>query len=187
MTNPKGLLKNKMDDITGELSLSFSKAMQLDISVDVYGIVDGKEAMLGTARGNYTIDAKKEEVAVQKQGIDGKWKAYERAWAGGSNDAITSQTMNYTLSIGNGQFKLTVIAPTGESWDFVGYVRDYIDASGEQAYELVIDSGNSTTDYHQKNDLRENQNLEALYVDTFSDGNALSLGTMASRLYFERE
>jgi hypothetical protein len=187
-TNPKDLLPASQTTSGAEISFDFVQEAKLNLSVYVYGEKDGKETQLAAVSRQFTIQKKDVPKPTQAvlTSIEGKWKAYERSYGGGSNDVLGPQTLNYTLSIGGGNFKFTVIAPSGEAWDFVGYVREYVDASGDQAFELVIDSGNPNVDYQQRKDLKDNQNLEALFVRLWDDGHRLSLGTVGGSLLFKR-
>lgn len=186
-TSPKNLLPASQTTSGAEISYDFAQEGKLNLSVYVYGEKDGKETLLASVSRQFTIDKLDEPEPTQPvlTSIEGNWKAYEMSYGGGANDVLGPQTNNFTLSIGGGNFKLTLTAPGGEIWEYVGYVREYVDASGDQAFELVIDSGNPTVDYQQKQGLK-NLSIEALFVSLWDDGHKLSVGTTGGKLLFKR-
>ncbi len=168
-TSPKGLLKEKMKSSVGQIKLDFSKPMTFEVTVNVYETVDGKESILGTAAGRYTVaEVKKKEPA--SSGIEGKWRGIERSWGGGGGrEPITATGDQFFLSCGSGTFSLTISNSYG-SWTYTG---DYT-SSGERKYDLELNSGDKMKDYQDKQDLLV-FSLEQLDVYITESGE-LSLG-----------
>lgn len=169
-TSPKGLLKEKLESSTGEINLDFSKAMTFEVTVNVYGTVDGKESILGTTAGKYTVaEAKKQAPASSK--IEGKWRGIERSWGGGGGlDPIKVTDDQFSLSCGSGTFSLTISNSNG-SWTFIG---DY-KPTEENKYEMKLNSGDKTKDYQDKQNLLV-FSLESLDVYISPENGELSLG-----------
>lgn len=186
-TTPKELLPASQTTDSAEISFDFVQAAKLKLSVAVYGEKDGQEKLLASVSRPFTIEKPDEPEPTQAvlTSIEGNWKAYEMSYGGGDNTVLGPQTNNFTLSIGGGNFKLTLTAPSGDTWEYVGYVREYVDAGGDQAYELVIDSGDPTVDYQLRQGLK-NLSIEALYAELWNDGHNLSLGTTGGKLLFNR-
>lgn len=120
----------------------------------------------------------KEEIPTDK-GIEGKWRCIEMRYEYGSPEPPYHE---YTLSCSGGTFELYVKYNTGETYTYVG---TYAKRNEEDEYTLTIDSGDTTKDYWDKQDLLNAHNLEALYASISEDGE-LSLGTVSFRLIFSR-
>ena len=139
--------------------------------------------VIGTDSIEIEVQAEEEtETASQAESMDGKWVAYEIDFGGG--DPITLNK-KITLSISGGQFSMTKIETSGESWTGSGYVEEYVDASGDQAYRLIPNTGNKIDDFY----FAEYFGLElgGLEITLFDDGNKLALGTVGANLSFIRE
>lgn len=186
-TTPKELLPASQTTNSDEISFDFVRETKLNLSVSVYGEKDGQETLLASVSRQFTIEKLDEPEPTQEvlTSIEGNWTAYEMSYGGGANDVLGPQTNNFTLIIGGGNFTLTLTAPSGDTWEYVGYVREYVDAGGDQAYELVIDSGNPNVDYQLRQGLK-NLSIEALYVTLWNDGHNLSMGTTGGQLLFNR-
>jgi hypothetical protein len=186
-TNPKNLFKASQSTSSNELKLDFAKEAKLNLVVYIYGEKDGQETLLASASRQFAIEKPKETDPSKPvlTSIEGKWTAYAMYFAYGSNDLLGPKTNNFTLSIGGGSFTLTLTAPSGDTWVYVGYVSHYVNSFGDQVYELKIDSGNPNLDYQQRNDLK-GQNLEALFVKLWDDGYKMRLG-VGDGLLFTRD
>ena len=173
-----GLTESDTANNESSISSDYSEFNTYEPYVTLY---DLKGNQLATAKVSLTLKEKTTETVPQTGSMDGKWIAYEMAYGGGDPDPLS---IEITLSISGSQFTMTKIDRSGESWSGSGYVKDYIDASGDQAYQLIPDTGNKIDDSY----FGEYFGLEnyGLFVSLFDDGNRLSVGT-SIRLIFKRE
>ncbi len=162
------------------ISSEYSEFKTYEPSVILY---DLKGNPLATAKVSLTIKEKTTETEPQTGTMDGKWVAYEMSYYGGDPDPLT---MEITLSISGSQFTMTKIDPSGEPWSGSGYVKEYIDATDNQAYQLIPDTGNKIDDFY----FAEYFGLErgGLFVSLYDvgDGSRLSVGT-STCLVFKKE
>lgn len=148
-------------------------------SVTLYDIKGNK---LATAKVSLTIKEKETKPAPHGKGMDGKWVAYGIYLGYGPPDPLG---FNVTLSINGGQFSMSRSGANIDSWTGGGYVEEYTDALGEQAFKLVPDTGNKIDDSY----FAEYFGLErgGLFLDYSDERDEVYLGTTGAMLYFERE
>lgn len=161
------------------ISSDYNEFKEYEPFVTLYDL-NGKQ--LGTAKVSLIIKEKKVEAASKGGGMDGKWIGYGIYLGYGSPDELS---LDITLSISGGQFSMSKSGGGGDSWTGGGSVQEYTDASGEQAYKLVPDTGNNMDDYN----FATYFGLErgGLYLEYSDDSDELSLGTTGAKLYFKRD
>lgn len=172
-----GRVEEANEERTSRVASEYSAFGTYEAKVTLYDAT-GKEV----AKDQVTLRVQEEAEKVPSgKGMEGTWVNYGIYYGGGDMETLS---IDVTLSIQGGSFTMTRAGGGADPWSGGGAVRAYTDASGNPAFKLEPNTGNSMDDYNFA--LYFGMERDGMFLDYSEEQDELTVGTTGARLYFKR-